>query len=300
MYHWDDLRFFLAAATARSLTEAARALNTDAATVSRRVSRLEAAVQSTLFIRSPKGLRLTASGQRLYADCAHVQKAVQGIRNPADAHNLGGTVRISASEGFGVAILAPAIAALHKEKPTLKVELAANAGFLSAAQREVDIAVTLNAPNAARLLVEPLTDYRLGLFAAEAYLQANLRIRSVRDLAGHRIVGYVEDQIYAPELRYLDEIHPDLQASVASTSIEAQRAMVSCGAGVGVLPLFLAEGLVTVLPTKVSLTRRFWLSTHKEVAETARVRFIRNWMKDLVARAAARLGATRAPRRTGT
>ena len=105
---------------------------------------------------------------------------------------------------------------------------------------------------------------------------------SLPDLAGHALVGYVEDQIYAPELRYLEEIDPALRPRLSSSSLRAQRQMVAAGGGVGVLPCFMAQGLARVLEQEVRLTRRFWISTHRDVAGTARIRAVRQWMKDLV------------------
>jgi DNA-binding transcriptional LysR family regulator len=58
--------------------------------------------------------------------------------------------------------------------------------------------------------------------------------------------------------------------------------MVRAGAGIGVLPCFVGHGLTRVLPAHVRLTRRFWLSVHKDVAETARVRAVRTWLRSLV------------------
>jgi DNA-binding transcriptional LysR family regulator len=75
---------------------------------------------------------------------------------------------------------------------------------------------------------------------------------------------------------------------LASSSIRAQREMIAADGGVGVLPCFMAEGLVRVLP-EILLERRLWLSTHSEVHDTARMRVVRNWLKALVQDNRARL-----------
>ena len=48
---WDDLRFFLAVASAGSLSAAARALNVNTTTVLRRIANLEQALDARLFER---------------------------------------------------------------------------------------------------------------------------------------------------------------------------------------------------------------------------------------------------------
>jgi len=202
---------------------------------------------------------------------------------------IAGTVRISASEGFGVAVLAPALPALLAAHPGLNIELAASSGFLSPSRREVDMAITLSPAASPRLIVEPLTPYQLALYAAPEHLERHGAPERVEDLPRFDIVGYVDDLIYAPELHYLDEIRPNLRPRLASSSIRAQRDMIAAGGGIGVLPCFLAEGLTRVLPDQVLIERRFWLSTHREVHGTARLKAARRWIKALCRDAAERL-----------
>ncbi len=283
MFDWDDFRLFLAAARAGSFTGAAKRLGVDAATVARRVSRLETALKSTLFVRSAGGLHLTSSGARLVEVGADAEGAMAAAEAVGEMNTVGGVVRISASEGFGSAILAPALPDLRRQRPGLRIELAASAGFLSPGRREVDMAVTLNAPTDARLKVEPLTPYDLALYASPQYLAQRGAPSALSDLHAHELVGYVDDLIYAPELKYLDEIAPGLRPTLASSSIRAQREMIRCGGGIGVLPAFLSHGLTRVLPDHVKLTRRFWISAHQDIASAARLRAVRTWLFALVA-----------------
>ena len=67
MADWDDLKVFLAVARGESLSRAGRVLKMDAATVGRRIARLEVALAARLFTRSPQGYLLTDEGGRLVA-----------------------------------------------------------------------------------------------------------------------------------------------------------------------------------------------------------------------------------------
>ncbi|MDR3507509.1 MAG: LysR family transcriptional regulator [Caulobacteraceae bacterium] len=282
MNDWDDLKVFVAAARAGSQTGAARRLGIDAATVGRRIARLESALRSTLFIRSAQGLELTASGARLFQIGLDAEAAMTAAAQIGETDVIGGTVRISASEGFGAAVLAPALPAFHRQRPNLRIELAAHAGFLSPTRREVDMAVTLDTPTDARLSAEPLTDYQLALYAAPDYLARAGAPQAVADLGRFDLVGYIDDLIYAAALKYLEELDPALRPTLSSSSIQAQQQIIAAGGGIGVLPCFMAQGLTRVLPDKVLLTRRFWISTHKELSNTARLKTLRDWMKALV------------------
>lgn len=282
MFDWDDVRIFIAAARAGSLGGAAQRLGIDAATVGRRVARLESTLKSTLVVRSTTGLQLTAAGAQLLDIGLEAESAMEAAARVTRPDTLAGVVRVSASEGFGVTLMAPALPELRLASPGLRIELAATSGFLSPTRREVDMAITLAAPDAARLIVEPLTPYQLALYASPAYLARRGAPLTVDDLPGFDIVGYIDDLIYAPELRYLDEVRPGLTPHLGSSSIRAQREIIASGGGVGVLPCFLAEGLERVLPS-ILIERRFWLSTHREVHDTARLRAVRVWLKSLCA-----------------
>ncbi len=64
-FHWDDARIFLAIARAGTLSGAADKMNMGIATVSRRLDRLEQALNVPLFSRHQSGYRLTDDGEAL-------------------------------------------------------------------------------------------------------------------------------------------------------------------------------------------------------------------------------------------
>lgn len=282
MFDWDDLRVYIAAARSGSFSEAGRTLGIDTATVGRKVARLEASLKATLVIRSASGLRLTAIGAQILEIGLDAETHMENARRATKPDTISGTVRISVAEGFGTGIVAPALPDLVRQRPGLRIELAASPGFLSPSSREVDMAITLSPQKGRRIVVEPLTHYSLGLYASPGYLARRGQIKAPADLRGEQIVGYVDDLLYAPELRYLDEVSPGFSPSLSSSSIQAQKAMIEADGGIGVLPCFLAVGLVRLLPDKVNLQRRFWLNTHHELYSLSRMRAVRTWLQALV------------------
>jgi DNA-binding transcriptional LysR family regulator len=286
MTDWDDLRVFLAAARGASFADAAQRLRMDATTVARRIQRLEEGLKARLFVRSPRGLQLTSTGAALMEASLGIEEAVDRVGAIEALSGATGVVRLSASEGFGAHVLAPAAPAFLAERPGLSLELVANAGFLSASSREADLAVTLGRPQSSRLSVERLTDYALGLYGAPAYLAARGRPARPEDLTQHDLVGYIDDLIYAPELRYLSEVLPGLKARTTSSSIRAQLELTRAGAGICVLPHFMAgadPGLEPVLDADVRLVRTFWISVHRDLQEARRLRAVRAWLFETVA-----------------
>ncbi|MEZ6022812.1 MAG: LysR substrate-binding domain-containing protein [Hyphomonadaceae bacterium] len=217
------------------------------------------------------------------AAAADAEAAMEAVARVAEPSIVGGTVRISASEGFGAAILAPTLPALHAAYPNLRIELAAQTGFLSPSKREVDVVVTLTAPKGARIVAEPLTDYDLALYASPAYLKRRGAPQSVDELSAHDFVGYVDDLLFSEELRYLETIAPNVRPVLSSSSIRAQYEIVLNGGGIAVLPCFLARQTLRPILPHVRLTRRWWLGTHRDVIDNARTRVVHQWLKDTVA-----------------
>ncbi|MEN5083204.1 LysR family transcriptional regulator [Bosea sp. TWI1241] len=278
-FDWDDLRFFLAVARSGRLTAAARRLGADHATVSRRITALEEALKAKLFERRPQGYALTGHGEQLLAKAESMETEALAIQSEIGGADmaLSGIVRIGAPDGFGACFLAPRLPALTGAYAGLELQLIAMPRLLSLSKREADVAITLAPPKEGKVVARKLCDYRLGLYASRAYLDAAPPLAEAEDLFAHRIVGYIDDLIFTPELDYLDEVAKGLRAQVQSSSVIAQMNAVAAGAGIGVIHHFMAQGdprLVRVLPETVSIERSFWLLVHADLKEVARVRAV--------------------------
>jgi DNA-binding transcriptional LysR family regulator len=287
--NWDDMRVFLALARSGTLAGAARATGQNATTVARRVQRLEVALATTLFEHGPAGQTLTEGGNRLLAHAEAMEAGARAVQQQADeGAGLAGTIRVSASEGFGTWIVAPRLAGFASVYPGLAVDLVASTGFLNPSRREADVAIMLARPKGGPLIAAKLTDYRLGAYAARDYLEATGAIATVADFTRRRLVGYVPDLIYAPELRYLAEVDERAEAAIRSSSITAQASLIASGAGCGILPCFIGDaspGLVRLLPREVAIERSFWLVVHRDMRRVARVEAFIGWLRREVAAA---------------
>ena len=278
-FNWNDLRAFLAVARTARLTTAAARLGMDHTTVGRRITALEAGLGARLFDRSPQGYALTPQGERLMPAAERIESlTLTAAADLGEADQaVSGVVRIGAPEGFGSYVLAPLLAPLADNHPGLDIQLVAISGVLSLSKREADIAVTLSAPREGRLVSRKLTDYGLSLYAAPAYLEGWPPIRTRADMAGQRFVGYIEDLLYSPELDYMQAPDVDIHVSVQSSNLIAQLQATLAGAGLCVLPDFIAvkqPGLVRVLADSVHLERSLWLVVHADLKTLARIRVV--------------------------
>ncbi|KAB1073683.1 LysR family transcriptional regulator [Methylobacterium planeticum] len=275
--NWDDLRFFLAVARAGTLTAAAAQTGTEHTTVARRILALEEALNSRLFHKSHVGYALTEAGEGLLAAAEAMESAFVSATATAGGagRTIVGTVRIGAPDGFGSVFLAPRMHRLTERHPGLEIEILATARIFSLSKREADIVISLSSPEQGRVVARRLTDYRLYVYAAESYLRAAAPIRSVGDLTRHPFVGYIEDMLFARELNYLNVIGPDATARLRSTNLLAQVHATLAGAGLCILPAFIAAahpGLAPVLADALFLTRAFHMHIHEDHRKAAHIR----------------------------
>lgn len=292
---WDDLRVFLAVARSESLSGAGKRLKIDPATVGRRIARLEEALAARLFIKNPQGYALTETGARLVPQAEAAEAALRGVGEAAQGpEGLTGLIRIGAPDGCANYLLPQVLTRICDANPGLEVQLVALPRVFNLSKREADMAIGVSRPEAGRLTVQKLTDYRLHLAASASYLARHPPIENRTDLRGHRLVGYIPDMIFDKELDYLAELGL-APPPLASNSVSVQLNFLRAGAGVGVVHDFAlpaASDLTRILPDEISLTRAFWLIRH---ADDARVTRLNRFAEALVREARAEMARLERP-----
>ena len=264
MSGWDDMRVFLAVARTESLSRAAPVLRMDAATVGRRIARLEEGLGAALFVKSPQGYALTDLGMRMREHAEQAEAALLRANEEVrgDQGELSGQIRIGAPDGAANYLLPQVCATIRKENPDLEIQILALPRVVNLSKREADMAITVSPPQAGRLSVKKVSDYKLHLSARSEV--ADL-ITKRADLIGHPMVGYIPDMIFDKELDYLGELAAG-GVQQASNSVAVQVASLRAGAGVGIVHDFalpFAPELKRVLIDEVSLVRSFYLVRHQ-------------------------------------
>ena len=98
----------------------------------------------------------------------HAQGEISGVDL-----ELSGDVRIGAPDGFSTYYLTTALRDFAERHPGVRLQLMPLPQLTPLAQREVDIVVGLDKPEAGRFVARKLTDYTLGIYASAAYLKRN-------------------------------------------------------------------------------------------------------------------------------
>ena len=276
---WNLHRTLLAVLQEGSLSGAARRLGLTQPTVARHIDALEQAVGSDLFVRTPRGLspteialQLQPYAESLAATAGALMRAATGTTGA-----VRGTVRLTASEMFGVEHLPPILAVLRQRHPELVVELALSNTLDDLLGRESDIAVRNVEPTQVALIARRLPSTTLGLHAHRAYLNRRGTPASIADLAGHDVIGFDQE---TPAIRAIAERFPSLQRSTFALRTDsdlAQLAAIRAGFGIGMCQVPIArrdDDLVRILPDAVSVELGVWIVMHEDLKSSLRCRAI--------------------------
>jgi DNA-binding transcriptional LysR family regulator len=250
---WELFRSFLAALRAGSLSGAARALKLTQPTVGRHIDELEKALGTVLFTRSQHGLQptdaaveLAPHAQAMAASAGALMRATSGT-----LQGIGGTVRLSASEVFGVEVLPPMLASLREQHPRLTLELVVSDEIRDLLRRDVDLAVRNVRPTQAGLLAKRIGTVTLGLHAHHRYLEAHGIPRVPEDLSDHALIGYDQETPAVRTLRASGMRFTRAMFALRTDSTLSQLAAIRAGYGIGICQVPLGRrdvDLVQLLP----------------------------------------------------
>ncbi|WP_280235611.1 LysR family transcriptional regulator [Nocardia cyriacigeorgica] len=239
----DDLLVMLAVARLGKFSAAADALGVNSTTASRRIAALEKAMGGRVLVRGSGGWELTELGRGALVVAEEIERSLQQLATPAQMQRDGvsGLVRIAASDGFAVRFAVPALARLQENHPRLSVELISATRRVRQNRSGVDLEIVAGRPDVHRAIARFLTHYHLGLYASESYLARHGSPAALADLADHRLIYYIESALQVDELDLAAKLLPQPATSLRSTSVFAHVEATVAAAGIGILPVYLAD-----------------------------------------------------------
>ena len=232
MPRWDDVRVLLAALRTGSFTLAARALDADQSTVSRRIAALEESIGAPLFERTPRGPVPTELGEALReraeaveAELVRFADAARGSRE----RGVRGRVRLALTESLATHFVIPRVLpSLRAAHPELVVELVTGYRAVDLAAREADVALRFFRTERGDLVGRRVARLPTGVLAARS-LARKLRGRSLQALDW---IAVELDGIPTPESAWL-AAHAGVEPVLVCTSFDSQIAAIRAGLGVG-------------------------------------------------------------------
>jgi DNA-binding transcriptional LysR family regulator len=237
-FNWDDLRFFLRAAQTKTLAGAARSMGVEHTTIGRRLSALERALGAPLVLRGPDGLTLTPLGERIAPLVEEVERAVSAARAAAKSQRE--RVRLSVPQAL-TGLFTQSLAQWRLEQPDVALEVIGANRSPDLKRGEVDLAVLVKDVTDEDIVRRSLGEIGWSLYATSAYLARHPGTVDPHDLSGHEVVALASDSTAAPAARWLAKHAAKATVVSRSNASASLVAAAVAGAGLALLPCFLAE-----------------------------------------------------------
>lgn len=274
--NWEDLRVFLVVARHRSFRSAAEELGFALNTVRRHIERLEHAAKFVVLARNPNGVSLTREGENLFSRALAMEEAAKNVHRIGNdsAHDLRGRVRVSVTEGLGTFWLAPQLVPFQRANPNLVMEINCTFRAPDLARMEADVSIQLTKPKQADLKVVKLGRMHVMPFASPEYLKLYGTPTTVEDVENHKIVEQLSPQL---DVAAVDRIFPGKDragfVAFATNTSTTHFWCVIRGAGLGMLPTYLAHLGARIVPVDIDLTvaHDIWLTYHPDSKRSRRV-----------------------------
>jgi DNA-binding transcriptional LysR family regulator len=282
---WSLWRSFSAVVKHGSLSAAARDLGLSQPTLGRHIEALEQALDLSLFERTLSGLKANTAALRLYEPVAAAEAALAQAAILAEGAQaeFSGTVRITASTVVSNYVLPALLLPIRERYPAIAIETAPSDSAENLLLREADIAIRMFRPTQLELVTKKLGEIPVIACAHEDYLARRGSPRSTADMYGHDMIGFDRSDLM---LSHANRIGFPLRREqfVLRTDNQTQMwELLRAGLGIG----FAQKSLIDRTPGMVALPfnlaippLQVWLTTHKELFTSHRIRAIYDALAD--------------------
>jgi len=288
-FDWNHALAFLATAEEGSLSAAARALGLTQPTLGRQVTALEEELGVVLFERVGRGLELTPSGHELLGHVREMRDAANRVSLTAtgQSQTIEGRVCITASDIFSVYTLPPVLKRLREIAPKLEIEVDADNGIRDLQRREADIAIRHLRPEQPELIARLLLEAKGYFYASTEYLDRVGRPKSVEELCEMEFISFGDTDRM---IGYLTQFGVPVAAErfrIGSENGLLAWEFVRQGFGVAPMSDVVGErtrGVERVLPSLEPITFPVWLTTHRELHSSKRIRLVFDTVAEFLVR----------------
>ena len=244
MMDLNDLQVFVRVAELRSISGSARALDAPKSTVSRSLTRLEAAVGSVLVERSTRQLRLTDTGQLLLP---HAMRIIDEVNEAANAVGrfVGtprGRLRVSVPYALALGVVTPMLPSFLARYPELDVVLERDGNWADFTAGDADLIIRTTPLPETAMIGRRIGTVELWTCASPSYIAARGSPATPDDLGTHDVMGLVGPDVkwsFVAGSGQMKEVVLRTRA-VLPDPVLIERALVS-GAGIGQLPDLIAD-----------------------------------------------------------
>ena len=247
----NRLAYFAAVVDTGSFTRAAERLGVTKAVVSQQVAQLERDLRTSLLVRTTRRVHPTEAGQMLQARCVMILREAEDAFDELAqaAAEPTGTLRITAANDYGTAMVVPAATAFTARYPACRVELTLSDETVDLVSGRIDMAIRVGWLADSSLQARKIASFQQVLVSAPTFADRIAASQEPDDLATLPFIANLalrEPLLWHFSRGGLDRRAVRMQASIAIDTTPGVLAAVRAGGGLSVLPDFLvAEDLAS-------------------------------------------------------
>jgi DNA-binding transcriptional LysR family regulator len=301
---WALWRSFSAVIAEGSLSAAARKIGYSQPTLGRHIETLEQQLGLVLFDRTLQGLKPTPTALRLYEPVQEAERALSHAAMVAEGSTavLEGTVRITSSEVTSHYILPAMLRDLRREFPAIALELVPSDSVENLLLRESDIAVRMFRPTQLELIAKKIGEIPVVACAHQSYLGARGTPQTPDEMLDHDLIGFDRSDVLLSAAKTMGYDLSRDNFAIRTDSQTAAWELIKAGLGIGFAQRCLVRetpGLRELLPMITPPPLEVWLTTHRELFLSPRIRAIYDRLAtaltDYIARTSRRIGQLDTP-----
>lgn len=282
-FNWNQAKSFLVAVEKGSLSAAARDLGLTQPTLSRQISNLEESLGVVLLERGHRSLSLTQPGLDLLEHVRTMQEAANRVSLSASGQSqaVEGQVCITASDSMSCYHLPPLLKKLRAIEPGIQVEVHSSNEVKNLLRREADIAIRHVRPKQLDLITKLVSEPLANLYASTSYLDELGRVETNADLSNAAFIGFesAERALSVYTAFGLSLTASNIRYIINSGTV--LREMIKQGLGIGILDentAAITDGIESVLPSLEPIAFPIWLTTHRELHTSRRIRIVYDFL----------------------
>lgn len=285
MDRFTEMKVFVLAVQASSLSGAARQLSLTPSAVSRVVKRLEKRLSVTLLQRSPRAIMLTPEGEIFYE---RARKALVALAEAEDISQYleGRVIRLRCIPTLAIYQLAPLMPDYCQLFPDLRIEFILGNETVGPLDGGADIAIVSGKLKDSALVATKLASTRWSFCASPGYIAKFGLPTSTGDLEFHRCLGF---SMHSPWNEWPTETADNFRRVPHQlTANEGTMILALVKQGMGVARLadyhiyssIKDRTLVRILPDAVGTDEPIYLVFRKEMQSNPRIRSFVNFLRD--------------------
>lgn len=263
--NWDDLRFVIAVAETGSVSQAARRLGVNHATVLRRVAEFEQRHGAVIFEKTTRGYRVLADKRDVILAAKSAETAIKTAEQLAGGRpeKLYGTTRVTSTNTFCQNILPNLVHDLHSQSRNLFIEVINSDAHVDLALHRIDVAIRPAVELSPDLEGETVSELGFAVYARDTSVTGWLGLIGplARSLGGRWMMENIKaDQIVS-----------------SADSFLVLHALAATGLGKSILPCIIGDADPRLCRVDVGMPHfvvPIWVASHVNSATSPRVKLL--------------------------